>query len=78
MFDVESHCLVRMTVSVDAHTRLGRESQSPSGDAATKPTSSRGARGLGAVRQRDDRRRHARFASAGGLVTWGDDARLLR
>ena len=42
MFDVESYCLVPMTVSVDAYTRPGRESQSPSGDAPTKPTSSRG------------------------------------
>ena len=52
MLEVDSHCPVAMTVSVDAHTRHGHESQSLSGDAAREtniePRRAHGMRSVGA------------------------------
>jgi hypothetical protein len=75
MFEVDSHCPVAMTVSVDAHTRHGHESQSLSGDAAAKPTLRRAAAGVIGRRAGAPVWGHG---GASGLATGGYRLRLLR
>ena len=78
MLEVDSHCPVAMTVSVDAYTRHGHESQSLSGDAAAKPTSSRAAPRRGGCDRSARGRRYGGHGGASGLATGGYRLRLLR